>query len=248
MDKNNNGQKTSFYQELVSFTREHPVLMNFIYVIIAGVVLVWLVLLFLDSWTRHGEEAVVPALRGQTVELAAMTLEGDGFGCEVMDSVFESSQRPGTVVEQVPQAGSRVKPGRTVYLTIVAYSPKMVTVPDFMNVSRRQGQSMFEGLGLRVHIVTVASQYKDLVMGAKVNGVPLRPGQRIPVTSNVTLEVGGGDLIEPADSNLVMPDGGKAAITDGDETPDVSTDDYSGDLPAEDPTIQMLLQDTYGDI
>ena len=232
MNKKDNSQKPSFYQRLVNANREHPVLMNFIYVIIAAVVLVWLILLFLDSWTRHGEEAVVPALKGQTVELASLSLESDGFGWEVMDSVFESSQRPGTVVEQTPAAGSRVKPGRTVYLTIVAYSPKMVTVPDFMNVSRRQGQSMFEGLGLRVHIVTVASQYKDLVMGAKVNGVPLRAGQRIPVTSNVTLEVGGGD-IEPADSSLMIP------VSDTEVTEPAEDDDS---------TIQMLLQDTDDDI
>lgn len=230
------GSKTSFYKRFVEINRDHPVIMNIVYIFIAAFVLVWLLLTFLDSWTRHGDEAVVPSLKGQTIELASMSLENDGFKWEVMDSVFEATQRPGTIVEQNPHAGSRVKPGRTVYLTIVAFSPKMVTVPDFMNVSLRQGRSMFEGLGLNVHIVTVASEYKDLVLGAKINGVPLRPGQRIPVTSNVTLEVGGGGLIDETEHNFVMSDGGEADASKNDVEEDVELFD-------EDPTVQMLLQD-----
>lgn len=185
-------RKPGFYQRVREFRHRHPVLMNIIYMIITAFILVWLLLLFLDSWTRHGDEATVPSLKGQSMELARMNLVNEGFTCEIMDSVFDVSQKPGTVVEQSPHAGARVKPGRSVYLTIVAFTPKMVSVPDFMNVSRRQGRSMFEGLGIEVNTVTVPSAYKDLVLGAKMNGTPLRPGQRIPVTSKVTLEVGGG--------------------------------------------------------
>lgn len=195
---NKQSRQTSHYQRFIDFTRQHPVLMNIIYIIITAFILVWLLLLFLDSWTHHGDEATVPSLKGQSVELAGMNLANEGFHCEIMDSVFETTQRPGTVVEQSPRAGARVKPGRTVYLTIVAYSPKMVTVPDFMNVSRRQGRSMFEGLGLEVNIVTVASEYKDLVLGARSGNTRLRPGQRIPVSSEITLEVGGG--IDPEET------------------------------------------------
>ena len=117
-----------------------------------------------------------------------------------MDSVFGSQLAPGTVVEQTPREGSKVKPGRTVYVSIVAYSPKLVTVPDFMNVSMRQGVSMFEGLGLKVNVVTVPSEFKDLVLGAKCNGRALRAGERIPSTSSVTVEVGGGITDEIEDT------------------------------------------------
>ncbi len=196
---NNPSHRPGIYKRLLNFTRQHPVLMNILYIFITAFILIWMLLLFLDSWTHHGDEAIVPSLKGQPVELAEMNLTDNGFQCEVMDSVFESAHKPGTVVEQTPHAGARVKPGRTVYLTIVAFSPKMVTVPDFMNVSRRQGLSMFEGLGLNVNIVTVTSEYKDLVLGAKSGGVPLHPGQRIPVNTKITLEVGGGidpDMVE----------------------------------------------------
>ncbi len=185
-------KKVSLYKRFIELNHDHPVLMNIVYIIVASIILVWLLLLFIDSWTRHGDEAVVPMVKGQSIELASRTLADDGFQCEVMDSVFGSSHTPGTVVEQTPREGSHVKPGRTVYVSIVAYSPKMVTVPDFMNVSMRQGVSMFEGIGLKVKVVTVPSEYKDLVLGAKINGHQIRAGERVPASSSVTLEVGGG--------------------------------------------------------
>lgn len=232
---NGNAKKPGLYERFVNVNKDHPVIMNIIYIGLATFILVWLLLVFLDSWTHHGDEATVPVLKGQSVELAEMTLRSEGFGFEVMDSVFESVQQPGTIVEQSPTGGSVVKPGRTVYVTIVAFTPKMVTVPEFMNVSRRQAESTFVGLGLKVNIVIVASEYKDLVLGAKVNGVPLRPGQRIPVTSCVTLEVGGGDLTDDeTDPNFVMADGGVS----NEENDERLRESESG---IEDPTINMLL-------
>ena len=79
------------------------------------------------------------------------------------------------------------------YLTIVAFSPELVTVPDFYNVSVRQARSMFEGLGIKeIREVPVISEFSGLVLGAKFNGVSLQPGARIPVSAIVTLEVGSG--------------------------------------------------------
>lgn len=187
-----NSKKESLYKRFINLNHDHPVLMNILYIILASIVLIWFLLLFIDSWTRHGDEAIVPMVKGQSIELATRTLAEDGFSCEVMDSVFGSTQTPGTVVEQTPREGSHVKPGRTIYVSIVAYSPKMVTIPDFLNVSMRQGVSMFEGIGLKVTVVTVPSEYKNLVLGAKINGHQIRAGERVPSSSSVILEVGGG--------------------------------------------------------
>lgn len=230
--KKTNKPRISLKQRFKEFSHDHPVIMNLIYIAITATVLVWFLLLFLDSWTRHGDEATVPSLKGSSIQLATMTLENDGFEWEIMDSVYEAVREPGTVVEQTPCAGARVKPGRKVYLTIVAFSPKMVTVPDFMNISMRQGRSMFEGLGIEVSVVTVPSEYKDLVLGAKSGGVPLRVGQRIPVSSKVVLEVGGGissdDDIDLSDYDL--------------EVEDTSVSTSVGDTD-DDETVRLLLQD-----
>ncbi len=176
-----------------SFRKRHPVLMNFIYVCAASCVAIWLLLLFLDYWTFHGEERMVPDVKGQAYANAAGNVDLAGLRPVLSDSVFDAYAKPGTVVEQMPIPGAKIKKGGSVYMTIVAFSPKLVTVPDFYNASVRQARSMFEGLGIReVREVPVLSEYSGLVLGAKFNGVSLQPGARIPVSAVVTLEVGTG--------------------------------------------------------
>ncbi|MDE6527774.1 MAG: PASTA domain-containing protein, partial [Muribaculaceae bacterium] len=175
------------------FRKRHPVLMNLLYIILTGMLLIWMLLWFLDFWTFHGEERVVPDVKGQTYESAAGNVDISGLNAIISDSVFDSYSRPGTVIEQTPIPGARIKKGGNVYLTIVAFSPKLVTVPDFYNVSARQARSMFEGIGIKeIREVPVTSEFAGLVLGAKFNGVSLQPGARIPVSAIVTIEVGSG--------------------------------------------------------
>lgn len=176
-----------------NFRQRHPVLMNLFYIIITASVLMWALMLFLDYWTFHGEERVVPDVKGQTYTVAAENVKLSGLRVQIADSVFDSYNQPGTVVEQAPVSSAKIKNGGTVYLTIVAFSPKLVTVPDYRNASARQARSMFEGLGIKeVREVTVESEYAGLVLGAKFNGLTLQPGTRIPVSAVVTIEVGSG--------------------------------------------------------
>jgi hypothetical protein len=186
-----------------NFRQRHPVLMNLCYIVIATVLLLWVAMWFLDFWTFHGEERVVPDVKGQSYETAGGNVDLAGLRAVISDSVFDSYSRPGTVVEQTPIPGARIKKGGSVYLTIVAFSPKLVTVPDFYNVSVRQARSMFTGLGItEIREVPVVSEYENLVLGAKFNGVSLQPGARIPISAIVTLEVGSG-MSDMTDSDEV---------------------------------------------
>ena len=184
------------------FCKRHPVFMNLIYIIVTAVVAGWIVMWFLDYWTFHGQERAVPDVKGLELRVASANVEHSGLRAVVSDSVFDSKAAPGTVVEQTPIPNARIKKGGSVYLTIVAFTPKMVTVPDFYNVSARQARSMFEGLGISaIREVSVPSEYAGLVLGAKFNGVELRPGARIPMSAVITLEVGQGiEMYDEPDS------------------------------------------------
>lgn len=176
-----------------SFRKRHPVMMNLLYAICATILAIWMALWFLDFWTFHGQERAVPDVKGQSFEMAQGNISRAGLRTVVTDSVYDSYARPGTVVEQSPIPLAKIKRGGTVYLTLVAYTPKMVTIPDFYDVSERQARSMLEGLGItQVMTVNVPSEYAGLVLGARFNGVSLRPGAKVPVTAVITLEVGGG--------------------------------------------------------
>jgi len=177
-------------------------LINIGLMIMTAIVLGWLVLTWLDSWTHHGQYSVIPDVKGKGYYTAVHELRDQGFDAELSDSIYGSAGlNPGTVVEQSPKPGTKVKEGRKLYLTITAFSPKTVTLPALTDVSVRQARSVLEGLGInKIKIDTVPSEYRGLVLGVKASGARLSPGARIPVTTAVTLEVGAGLSDAIADS------------------------------------------------
>ncbi len=191
-----------FFSSIIAFLKKHPIIANLIYILLTGCVLVWIALLWLDSWTGHGVYREVPDLKGMTYERAAEVLVASDLQPILSDSIFSNAVAPGQVVEQVPKAGSKVKPERAVYVTINAFSPRAVTVPNLTDISLRQAQSIIEGLGITdIRVVEVPSEYKDLVMSVKYNGLPISAGMRVPITASLTIEVGRG--IEENDSTLI---------------------------------------------
>ncbi len=173
---------------------------------VVGIAVIWLALGWLNIWTGHGKELVVPDVKGQTFENARLMLEEAGLSVELADSVYDDKAQRGAVVDQNPKVNTRVKPGRTIYLTINAFSPKTVSIPNLTDISSRQARSILEGLGIKdVVEEMVISEYKNLVLGARYNGKRLTAGARVPVNARIILEVGDGmpelpDSVAPTDS------------------------------------------------
>lgn len=201
-------------KKLIQFLKKRPILANIIYIFIAGWLVILAALYFLDFWTHHGEETTVPKVTGMSYNEATSLLRSAGLVVEISDSIYDNKRPAGTVVEQTPHPYVQVKPGRTIYLTIVSFTAKMVTVPHYLNVSSRQALTTFEGLGIKnIKIVEVESEYKDLVIGAKFNGIPLKEGSKIPVTASITLEVGKGYEAQ-ADTTAVSDEEGVEEMFD----------------------------------
>lgn len=176
------------------------IVLNLLLMLVVAAALGWLVMSWLGYWTNHGKTAVVPAVRGLPYEAALASIQEAGMVCEVSDSVYDSKAKPGTVMEQNPKAANIVKPGRTIYLTVNAFYPRKVSVPQLTDISLRQARSILEGLGITDIVEKkVISEYRDLVLGAECNGVPLTAGMRVPVTARVVLFVGDG-LFEEEDT------------------------------------------------
>lgn len=169
------------------------VLVNLLLMFAVGVLLVWLGTIWLDSWTNHGEAIEVPDVKGMQYDAACNALEKADFEVVLSDSIYDNKTKPGCVIEQNPKVGTKVKIGRTVYLTVNAFSPRSVTIPALTDVSLRQAESILEGLGIKDIVVKeVPSEFKDLVLSATRRGQRLMAGARIPVNSQVVLEVGAG--------------------------------------------------------
>lgn len=186
-------ESTSYIKRFVA---NHPVIANLLLIFIVACVLVWGALLFLDSWTNHGSDTTVPQIKGLSYEQAMLVLAENDLTAEISDSIYDRNARPGTVIESWPRAGAVVKQGRQVYVTITAFSPKQVTVAmPVIGVSSRQAVSYLEALGITsIRLVSVPSQYPDLVENAYADGKPLTVGTSFPVTASVTLEVGSAPI------------------------------------------------------
>lgn len=177
------------------------ILLNLLAMILLGVLLLWLGTVWLDVWTGHGEYQEVPDVRRVSYDEAVQKLEAEGFVVELSDSVYDNSASPGMVVEQNPKVSTKVKHGRTVYLTVNAFAPRSVTIPALTDMSLRQARSILEGLGIKdIEVREVPSEYQDLVLNVTRDGHRLMPGARIPTTSKVVIEVGAGMQEEVGDS------------------------------------------------
>lgn len=186
----------------MDFFKKHLILTNILLIALCGVALVFVAMQILGVWTAHGQVQVVPDVHGLSVSEAQTTLAGCGLRTEVVDSVYDSAVARGSVVEQVPPAANRVKPGRTVYLTINAFSPRQVTLPDLVGSSLRQARATLQSMGFKdIREVRVPSDYRDLVLAIKSMGVSMRAGTKLPLSSTIIIEVGEGyQPVEQTDS------------------------------------------------
>lgn len=152
------------------------------------------VLLFcLRRYTRHGEEIAVPSVTGLYGEEASVVLEAEGLHMEIIDSTYSQKTPPGTIVEQNPAAGSKVKAGRNIYVIRNARFRRPVQLPALQDVSLRQAQATLQTLGIRVSKIQYEpSAYKDLVLDVQQNGTSLQSGTSVAEGSSVVLVVGRG--------------------------------------------------------
>lgn len=169
------------------------IIINLLVMVILAAVLGWIAMAWLGYWTDHGKTAIVPSVKGLPYEQALAVIAEADMVCELSDSVYDDKAKRGSVIEQNPRPGNEVKPGRTVYLTVNAFYPRMVTVPALTDISLRQAKSILSGLGIKNIVeVPVVSEYKELVLNAEYRGTAMRPGMRIPINGTVTLRYGDG--------------------------------------------------------
>jgi eukaryotic-like serine/threonine-protein kinase len=169
------------------------ILKNILLAVIIFVGLAWGTLLFIDFYTHHGESQVVPDLRGSYIEEAEVLLANKGLTVQIVDSVYISGKKLGTIVEQTPSPNSLVKSNRPIYVIINSRQVKMIPLPEVNDVSYRQADAILNAIGLSVSNVEYQpSEYKDLVIEVKYHGRSITAGTRLPEKSAVVLVVGSG--------------------------------------------------------
>lgn len=150
---------------------------------------------FLPAYTRHGEGLLVPDVSELAEAEALEALEDAGLRPLTTDSIYMEDLPPGVVIKQYPLPYSRVKPKRTVSLTVNKREPPMVPMPNLTEPSmsiyhatmKLQNWNLSPGKVTRVPDIA-----QDIVLKATYQGKEIAPGTRIPQGSKIDLVVANG--------------------------------------------------------
>lgn len=182
---------------------------NIIGMIIFCGVMVLVALKGLDFYTAHGKGTVVPNIVGMKVDEAEILLNNHELNGLIVDSVYNKNKPAGTIVEQNPTAGSSVKGGRAIYLTINAGASPILTLPDIAdNSSVREAEAKLLAAGFLIGAPEIVPGEKDWVYGVKCNGIRVFGGDKIKADDSIILQIGSGSGI--------IGEGGEMDITEED--------------------------------
>jgi beta-lactam-binding protein with PASTA domain len=161
--------------------------------ILIGLFFMVFAFLFLRIYTRHGQALSVPDLTGLSLKEAHEVLAAKKMTFQVIDSVYNNIVPRGCIVKQNPHADFKVKENRTIFLTINAFNPEMVRMPDLVGVSLRQAQAIIETAGLITgRLIYVPDIAINNVLEQKYQNMTVDPGDSVPKGSKIDLVLGRG--------------------------------------------------------
>ena len=123
---------------LKRFLTSRTFFINLLLAVVLVIILLFVTMSRLKSYTHHGDFYTVPLFSGMTLEQAEELAHDHKMKVQVIDSIYSKFNDPGTVVEQVPAPGKHVKEGRLIYLTMNALEPEKVQLPRLTDISFRQ--------------------------------------------------------------------------------------------------------------
>lgn len=172
------------------------------------VIIPTITLYYLDYYTHHGERIEVPSVDKMTLEKAEEVLSRYGLVAVVTDSVKKKGYLPGTVCLQTPKAGSEVKDGRMVYLTVIRTTETMVNFPDVVgNNSVDEARQILHNLGFTfTPDKEVVSEAEGMVVNVYQGNKKLYANQSVSTSYPITLYVGSGIQEENEEDEAIGTD------------------------------------------
>ena len=185
--------------------KEHPGWANVLMAIGLTIVIVILVFIWLNFYTHHNQSVTVPNVKGMTIEQASEIFDREGLRYDIIDSVSSRDVKPEAIVEVVPSAGSKVKNGRIIFVTINSLTSMLATIPEVADLSARQAMAQIQARGFtNVEIQYINGDYKDLSVDIQLDGNTLAKGEHAPINAHLILRVSNG--IPESDVDSISPD------------------------------------------
>jgi eukaryotic-like serine/threonine-protein kinase len=159
-------------------------------IVVGGVMIL---LIWLNFYTRHGQARPVPDFFGLTLEQTEKLARKSKVKYQIIDSVYTNAVPRGCIAEQNPKPGFKVKKWRNVVLTINAFHPEMVAMPNLIDLPKRQAILVVESSGLEMGLLKYKPDLSiDVVIEQQINGKVIAAGDSIQKGSVIDLVLGKG--------------------------------------------------------
>lgn len=175
------------------FIKTRQFFLHFFLASLIAVLLMWAGLKMASVYTAHNITVQVPDFTGQSIGSLDEFIKDKKLRYQVIDSIFDPKQKPGTVIKQDPEKGSEVKEGRVIYLYATSVMPPQMEMPKLVDRSLRQAIAMIESYGLKAGKITpVSDPCKNCVVRQFYNGKEVEPGTLIKKGAVIDLQIGRG--------------------------------------------------------
>ena len=159
----------------------------------------------LDKMTRHGETILVPDMRSFSIYEVEDTLNALHLRFSVVDSGAYNADYPrGSVIEQLPKFGSRVKKNRELYLTVNPKNVSLISLPNYTDRSSRQYISELRAKGFRLgKFIYKNDEHANVVLGVKYLGQTIKVEDKLEKATKLDLVIGNGNGMQIEMPNLI---------------------------------------------
>jgi beta-lactam-binding protein with PASTA domain len=178
---------------LKNFILSKLFLKNLGFAVIIAVAGVMILLIWMNFYTRHGQARPVPNFVGLTMEQTSRLARKSRLRYQIIDSIYTTTVPRGCIAEQNPKSGFKVKKWRNIVLTINAFHPEMVAMPNLVDLPLRQAKALVESSGLEIGLLKYRPDLSiDVVIDQQYNGRNIPEGDSIQKGSVVDLILGKG--------------------------------------------------------
>lgn len=181
-------------KQLLTYLRSRQFFIHLGIVVVVLAALVFASLRWLSAYTNHGEYTEVPDFVNAQVSSLEQFTEDKHVSYKIIDSLYDPSEKPGIVLRQDPEAGSKVKHNRTVYLYVTGMVPPQIMMPKLVDRSERQARLVLTSYGLKPgKINEVRADCDGCVLEQLYKGHIIEAGKPVPKGSRIDLLIGRKD-------------------------------------------------------
>jgi len=153
------------------------------------VLLVAGVYFYLQVYTAHNDHFDVPDLKGMSIDEVEQALLDTQLNYLIIDSVYNEGAF-GTVLDQIPASGSKVKADRVIFLTVNANTHPMKTMNVKVGETLRIAATKLDILGLEFETIYKPDICNNCVLEILYKGKEITDGDKVRRGDKVVLVLG----------------------------------------------------------